>query len=133
MTTGLEYESDMKRYYIFLLPPALCFISAAGAADLPDPTRPADYSVNIETPVEQDKKAVDFNLTAIRIDPDDRSAIINGHLVREGDEVGSARLVEIHPADVVLDYDRRHLVVRLYHQLSKTLVQGASDKTETTN
>lgn len=86
---------------------------------MPDPTRPPDYTVNIQQTEETPATVTKFNLTAIRRDRDDRSAIINGHLVRVGDMVGQARVLEIHPAEVVLYHDQRRQVVRLYDRLVK--------------
>lgn len=88
-------------------------------AELPDPTRPADY-ITIPTDIEvvevEDlpKQLIDWSVTSIRISSEDRSAIVNGRLVRIGDEIGPAKIIEIKPILVVLDYDDRHVVVRLF-------------------
>lgn len=87
-------------------------------AELPDPTRPADYS----EPVMQDlyelpKELVEWKVTVIRISGTERSAIVNGRLVRTGDEIGPARIVEINPGNVVLDYEDKQVAVRLYNEV----------------
>ena len=96
----------------------LCLLSgpAQAATTLPDPTRPADYLV---TPAfveveELPGELVDWSVTAIRISSKDRSAIVNGRLVRVGDEIGPARVLEINPVSIVLDYDNKHVNVKLF-------------------
>jgi len=88
-------------------------------ADLPDPTRPSDYVevsdvIEVVEFEELPKQLIDWRLTAIRISDTERTAIINGQLVKTGDEIGPAKILEIKPVSVVLDYDDRHVVVRLF-------------------
>lgn len=89
-------------------------VPMSGLAEiLADPTRPAEYQSGVviqELPAE----LVDWRLTAIRISPDDRTAIVNNRIVREGDTVGPARIIEIQATGVVLDYNNRQLLVSLY-------------------
>jgi len=110
----------MNKGLIVILPVFLYTTVAWSAPPLPDPTRPPDYAVNAQIHDETTEPVTEFNLTAIRIDRDDRSAIINGQLVRAGNMVGLARVLEIHPAEVVLSIDQRRQVVRLYDRLVKT-------------
>ena len=83
---------------------------------LSDPTRPADYSVAISAKQVAPQKRTEFNLNAIRISNEDRSAIVNGRLVRVGDDIGTAKVREINKQDVVLDYERKQLTIPLYAQ-----------------
>ncbi len=97
---------------LFTLAPGPLF----AVAGLPDPTRPADYS---DAPVmlelyELPKELVEWKVTAIRISENERSAIVNGRLVRTGDVIGPARIVEINPVNVILDYEDKQVIVRLY-------------------
>ena len=123
----------MNKYAIFILSILLYSTGVAGVENLPDPTRPPDY-LSRQTIVQapRQRQDVTFNLTAIRIDEDDRSAIINGKLLREGESVESATLLEIHPARVVLEYENRQLVVRLYEELAKK-ISDPDEKVKTTN
>ena len=90
-----------------------CFLRAA--AELPDPTRPADYMVPGNIQIEElPRELIDWSVTAIRITDSDRSAIVNGRLVRVGDEVGPAKILEIQPTSVILDYENKQVVVRLF-------------------
>lgn len=116
----------MNRLYtvIFLL--YLCFTSVPGAVTLPDPTRPPDYTANTFYVEPAQKEDLDFNLTAVRIDEDTRSVIINGRLLKVGDRVGSAEILEIHPAHVILNYDNKRMVVRLYGSFSKTTSESGN-------
>jgi len=84
---------------------------------LSDPTRPAEYQVNI---VAQSLPAelVDWRLTAIRISGPDRTAIVNNMIVREGDVVGTAKIIQILPGGVVLDYNNKQLMVSLFSQVA---------------
>jgi hypothetical protein len=116
----------MKTGVICVLPAIIFSATASGAPPLPDPTRPPDYTVKIQQTEKPPAMVTDFNVTAIRIDRDDRSAIINGHLVRVGDMVGQARVLEIHPAEVVLYHDQKRRVVRLYDRLLKTEKESSS-------
>jgi hypothetical protein len=85
------------------------------AETLSDPTRPAEYQANV---IAQDlpPELVDWRLTAIRISGPDRSAIVNNTIVREGDNVGLAKIVQILPDRVVLNYNSKQLVVSLFAQ-----------------
>jgi hypothetical protein len=87
--------------------------AAESGVELPDPTRPYAYAAAVE--VRQDLPAgqVQWRLNGIRIREDERSAILNGTLVRAGDTVGGARVLEINPAEVVLLQDSQKVVVKL--------------------
>jgi hypothetical protein len=80
---------------------------------LPDPTRPAAFQT---ATVIQDLPAelIDWTVSAIRISARDRSAIVNGRIVRIGETIGPARILEIQPAQVLLDYDNKRLAVKLF-------------------
>tara|TARA_R110002072_G_scaffold100107_2_gene220331 strand:- start:1919 stop:2227 length:309 start_codon:yes stop_codon:yes gene_type:complete len=85
---------------------------------LSDPTRPANYLVEDSEPVffEEivNKEKLDWKLSAIRISDTDRTAILNGKLVRAGDELDSAKILEINPVSVVINHEDRKLIVRLF-------------------
>ncbi|MFQ5659805.1 MAG: general secretion pathway protein GspB [Gammaproteobacteria bacterium] len=98
---------------------------------LPDPTRPYDFNSTVE--IEQlfvpDKK-VEWRLSGIRITEDQRTAIVNGKLVKEGDELDGATVVEIRPAEVVLLQEHKSVVVKLLLSEVKRPVAGDSEKRE---
>ncbi len=89
-------------------------VMAYADSNLPDPTRPADYSVSYSVEQISPKKRAEFKLNAIRVSDIDRSAIVNGRLVRVGDDIGTAKVREINSQDVVLDYDRKLITIPLY-------------------
>lgn len=96
----------------------LLSLSAPAVAEvLPDPTRPAAFQT---TAVIQELPAelIDWKVTAIRISEQDRSAIVNGRIVRTGESIGTARILEIQPTQVVLEYDNRKVAVRLFSDIS---------------
>ena len=99
-------------------------VATALAADsdmLVDPTKPVDYLP--ASALAQPDELVDWRLTAVRIGKDGSSAVLNGKIVRAGDVVGRARVLEIKPGIVVVDFDRKRLEVRLH---------GAGVKKQTT-
>lgn len=99
------------------------------AQALPDPTRPAQYQ---SAAVVQDlpTELVDWRVTAIRISEQDRSAIVNGTIVRVGDSIGPARVLEIQPVQVILDYDNTKVAVRLFNDIGIRQPAGKTIRTE---
>ena len=59
---------------------------------LPDPTRPAQYQETLSTQ-DMTQSELEWNLTAIRISDKDRSAIVNGQIIRPGQIIGPANPV----------------------------------------
>ena len=106
-------------FYILVIVFTLYQSSVSAVAELPDPTRPADYFIVPEVieVYELPAELIDWYVTAIRINGNDRSAIINGQLVKEGQTIGPAKVLEIKPVSVVLDYEDRQVVVRLYNNV----------------
>ncbi|NOG60204.1 MAG: hypothetical protein HND53_06855 [Proteobacteria bacterium] len=90
-------------------------------AELSDPTRPATYFEESIEPIYVEefdsgtKEKISWKLSAIRISDNDRTAIVNGKLVRVGDEVESAKVLEINPLSVLIDHEERKLIVRLFN------------------
>ncbi len=111
------YRTMRLTKYIFFIVYFLPGILLANA-ELPDPTRPATYIVKDLEPVYFEevkvKDKVNWKLSAIRISDNDRSAILNGKLVRAGDDIGPAKVLEINPLSVVINHEERKLIVRLY-------------------
>lgn len=94
-----------KRRYWGLAAGLLLAPGASGTAawaELRDPTRPAGYGVSaaLETVAPEQQ----WWLTLIKIDGNRRSAVVNGRLVRKGDVVDGATVVEIRPSRVVLSW-----------------------------
>lgn len=89
-------------------------------AELSDPTRPATYIVEDDEPIyveafdENIREKVSWILSAIRISEKDRTAIVNGKLVRVGDDIDQAKVLEIKSLSVVIDHDDQKLIVRLF-------------------
>ncbi len=59
---------------------------------------------------------VDWKLTAIRISGADKTAIVNNRLVRVGEMIGSANVIDIEAEGVKLDYNNKQLLIRLYSE-----------------
>jgi hypothetical protein len=92
---------------------ALTMMSHGVTQDLPDPTRPAEYQTTV---IARDlpKALADWNVTAIRISASDRTAIVNGRIVRVGDAIGQATVLDIQPVQIILKYENRQVAVRLF-------------------
>ena len=92
---------------------AVAALPALAANPLPDPTRPAGYFARKLADQELPKEIVNWNVSAIRIAGEQRTAIINGRAVQVGDQVGKGTVLEINHDHVVLDYNRQQFVVNL--------------------
>ena len=93
---------------------AVAAVTAASPDALTDPTRPVDYMPASARAQPLPDEMANWHLTAVRIGKDDRSAVLNGKVVRAGDAVGRARVLEIKPGIVVVEFDRKQVDVRLY-------------------
>ncbi len=96
-------------------------LTVSSNTELTDPTRPATYDAEVKEPIFfedfDDKESIDWKVSAIRISENDRTAIINGKLVRVGDDVGPAKVLEIKPLSVLIDHKDNKLIVRLFNNL----------------
>lgn len=84
---------------------------------LNDPTRPTDPAAYFGTG--QPFSDNGWSLQSILSSPQRRIAIINGSRVREGDHIGSARVVRIGDSHVLLNSGGRTLTLRLLPQSIK--------------
>lgn len=120
-----------RRIYILIGMFVMYQGSVSAMAELPDPTQPADYLAVPKTIEvnELPKELIDWNVTAIRINEktDDRSAIINGQIARPGDQIGPATVLEINPVSVVLNYENKHVVVRLFSNIVQKKITTSSN------
>lgn len=107
----------LRQYFFYIV--CLSPMIALAKAELPDPTRPAAYRPENLEPVFFEevsvKENINWKLSAIRISDNDRTAILNGKLVRTGDDIGPAKVLEINPLSVVIDHEERKLIVRLFN------------------
>lgn len=96
----------------------------AHGSPVPDPTRPANYFTRTIIDEDLPLQVIDWKLTAIQISDERRTAIVNGRILKEGDEIGNVTVLEITPKSVVLDYDRKRLVVSLIpYTVKKTVAE----------
>jgi hypothetical protein len=84
---------------------------------LPDPTRPVGYNDMLVVP-EMPDELVDWKVTAIRISGAERTAIVNNRLVRVGEIIGQAKVLEISADGVTLNHNNQSLKIRLYSETS---------------
>ncbi len=99
------------------------------AGDFTDPTRPYQHQNNETLEIEQvyipDRK-IQWRLSGIRLRGDLRTAILNGKLVKEGDDLGVAKVMEIRPREVVLLHEDKNLIVKLLYSDIKRPVDDKS-------
>ena len=107
--------ADMKHTFSLLL--LACWIPAAHAETLPDPTRPpAEVSAPL-TPA-QGVSTGGSALQSIIISPLRRAAMINGQMVELGAKYGDSRLVEVNETGVVLEGPQGTQALPLYPGVS---------------
>jgi hypothetical protein len=94
---------------------ALLSAPAANAGEWADPTRPDNHEVQGVAAA-----APSFRLSAIFKSGDRRVAVLNGHLLRVGDRLGSAELVRIGEDRITLKIDG--------HSIVRTLDNGRQSK-----
>jgi hypothetical protein len=100
---------------------ALFPMLVSGNAGLPDPTRPANYMIEDTEPVYVEafdvntREKVSWRLSAVRISENDKTAIVNGKLVRVGDDIDQAKVLDITLNSVVINHEDHKLIVRLFN------------------
>jgi len=105
----------------------LLFVAGQSWAEaLPDPTRPY-YHKNSEPKVFISDETVEWKLSGIRLRGEQRTAILNGKLIREGDDLGVAKVIEIRPREVELLHADTRLIVRLLYSDIKHPVNDNSN------
>jgi len=79
--------------------------AAASPGTLIDPTRPPGYvePAAAAQAVAETALVKSWSVSMIRVGERRRFAIVNGELVREGDKIGEARVLEIRPRGVQLE------------------------------
>ncbi|MCG6866310.1 MAG: general secretion pathway protein GspB [Thiogranum sp.] len=95
--------------------PALLLITVMAtmnASALQDPTRPMDPALYFGN--RHSGGTSDWALQSILSSAERRIAVINGTRVREGDRIGTARVVSIRPSHVVLNTGKRTLTLQLW-------------------
>lgn len=93
---------------------AMLIIGLAAACNshaLTDPTQPTDPTLFFGKGKTQPGGG--WSLQSILSSPQRRIAVINGARVREGDRIGSARVVKIRDSHVLLNTGGRTLTLRL--------------------
>ncbi len=110
--------SMLKTMHSVVLLAVLFVAGQVWAGEFTDPTRPYQHQ-DIETfEIEQiyiPNKKVQWRLSGIRLRGDLRTAILNGKLIKEGDDIGAAKVMEIRPREVVLLHEEKHLIVKLLY------------------
>ena len=94
-----------------------CFGVSATALALNDPTRPTDPSAYFGGSTSGNETG--WSLQSILTASDRRIAVINGTRVREGDRIGSARVVRIQDSRVLLKTGEGMLTLRLLPTTSR--------------
>ena len=103
----------MKRFTTFLIAVLALLAGHVWAQGLPDPTRPSTYVDRSVLTEQRSEGMPGWDLRAIKTGNDSRIAIINGQLVRVGEEINSARVVEINSDSVVIEHRRSQIVLKV--------------------
>ena len=80
---------------------AVLMTGAVTGVELTDPMQPPATPAIPEAEAPETERAV-WRVRAIKIDDHRRSAMINGRMVAEGDEIDGARVLQIKPRAVVI-------------------------------
>ncbi len=110
---------------IVILAGILAVCASAGADDflagLPDPTRPpsSESMTGQGKPGTAHEQRPGMVLQSTMISRDERSAVINGKTLTEGERIGAATLVAINPYEVTLSQAGREIALRLMPSLAK--------------
>jgi hypothetical protein len=91
-------------------------------AGLPDPTRPpsSEPSTGLgKSGAAAGEQRAGMVLQSTMISRDERSAVINGKTLTEGERIGAATLVAINPYEVTLTQAGREIALRLMPSLAK--------------
>ena len=106
-------------------------IPTISAAELRDPTRPMDFSDLDGVPgvdgTPTSTAHARFVLQSILVSPTRRIAIVNGESLQKGDQIGSARVVEIEPWFVQLRGSEGDIELRMTTIQVKTPVEERSE------
>lgn len=92
-------------------------------AELADPMRPPQGS-STKPPVA--KRTPTYWLSSTVVANDRRVAVINGRRVGVGDRIGSARVIEILPTEVILQRQGNRIALRLLPVSVKTPVRNGA-------
>lgn len=106
----------------------LAVAGAAAAGELADPTRPPDFDAAppVVEPAPLDRSQ--WTLSLVKISAARRSAVINGRVVRVGEEVDGARVVGIDPRAVQLEKAGERFELRLAEAGVKSPDAGAQSR-----
>lgn len=110
----------MNKSFLPTVSVLLLFTATTLATTLPDPTRPANYLARASVQEELPGQVAEWRVTAIRISGDSRTAVVNNKLVKAGDNIAGALVLEIKPLAVVLNYEQQNIQVNLIrHDVDK--------------
>jgi len=90
---------------------------AASVHALQDPTQPTDPEQFFGSA--DSHSGSSWSLQSILSSPQRRIAVINGTRVKEGDRIGSARVIRIHDSHVLLGTSGRRLTLHLFPESIK--------------
>ena len=113
---------------LFALGIAVIFAMSARAGQVFDPTRPAAGAGKASGHGESAAPADPLDLSFVATGAQRRIAVVNGHVVREGDSVAGARVTRIASGMVVLNRDGRRVVLHTSKKnIRKTPVRGSGE------
>lgn len=83
------------------------------ATRLPDPMQPPFVAAASAAPEAGVEKPVSYQLQGTRLDARNRNAVINGQLVKEGEQIDGATVLKISKTSVVIETGEQPSTLRL--------------------
>lgn len=117
----------MTRKLTILLLLCLSVPGVSAAVTTIDPTRPYLYDNLQQIQAFNPQADLEWALSGVKITEGKKTAIINGRLVKEGDDLDGARVIEIKPAEVILLQGQQRIAIRLLLQDIKSPASGETE------
>ena len=129
MSSGRGFSLERRAAcWFFALGMALLCAVRASAGQVFDPTRPAAGSGKASEHARSAAPSEPLDLSFVATGAQRRIAVVNGHVVREGDSVAGARVTRITSGRVVLNRNGRRVVLHMSKKnIRKTPASGSGE------
>ena len=132
---NIEFNRLLKTLICGLLLNVMPVTGSISAAELRDPTRPADYQASTAAAESQPQEEIltdagegGWKLDSTLTSGDRKLAIINGALVAKGDKVGNMVVVDIKPTKALLRVNNENIEVMLVRNSIKSKANKTNRK-----
>jgi|SRR3990172_7488717 len=117
----------MTRKLTIILLLCLFVPGASVAMTTIDPTQPYLYGNLQQIQAFNAQADLEWALSGVKFTEGKKTAILNGRLVKEGDDLDGARVIEIKPAEVILLQGQQRIAIRLLLQDIKSPASGETE------